>query len=342
MKKSISKVLLLVPMIFLMHEGYSHSSHETTSIFQTIVNGEYSEVILKMDFHELMENKKLDLERKAQLTLLSKEHGALDMKIKVRPRGVFRRYNCDLSPLRLNFDKDELQALGLEPQFDKLKLVLPCLEEEDSEQYLVKEYLAYKLYNQLTVNSFKVHLLTIRFVGAQGGEYRKEQLAFLIEHKKELARRLGGAAVDLYGVQAATLTSSSYSQTMMFNYMIGNLDWDLAAQRNVQLVKQQNSEELILVPYDFDFSAFVRPSYLRVNARAGQRSIKDRVLIGRFETAAALERTIKQFQAAQKILITALESCPQLHKKHKKMMINYLNTFYRMSDDEEKLRAKFL
>lgn len=346
MTHSIIKGFLLLLVISFAENGFGQSGGNavagSTSIFQTLVEDQYSEMTLKMDFDKLMDNKKLDIEHKAQLTLLSEAGNSLEMDIKVRPRGVFRRSTCDMPPLRFNFDKDDLESMGLNPEFDKLKLVLPCLDGGDSEQYILKEYWAYKLYNELTSSSFKVHLIKIAFVDNKGKRYQAEQLAFLIEPKEELAARLGGELVDEYGVQPTALDPESYNQTMMFNYLIGNLDWDLAAQRNVEYIRQPQKEELIIVPYDFDFSALVQPSYLRVNSYYGQRNIRDRVLIGRFENESELLTTIQQFEKAKEAILGSFQDSDLLTNKNKKLMTKYLEAFYEISDDEVKMKDIFL
>ena len=65
-----------------------------------------------------------------------------------------------------------------------------CIDAETSQQVLMREYWAYQLYQHLTPHSFKVHLVNIIYVDTQTEE-RIENLAFLIENNKEMARRLG-------------------------------------------------------------------------------------------------------------------------------------------------------
>ena len=82
--------------------------------------------------------------------------------IKVNLRGKFRRTRCEnLAPLKLNFKKSELKAAGL-AKFDDMKLVTHCMSSKsDAKALLQKEYLAYRLYNELTENSYRVQLLKI-------------------------------------------------------------------------------------------------------------------------------------------------------------------------------------
>jgi hypothetical protein len=72
----------------------------------------------------------------------------ISIKLSVKTRGNFRRdaNNCKMPPLLLNFSKSEkLKGSVFEDQ-KKLKLVVPCRGDE----FVVREWLVYKLYNLLT------------------------------------------------------------------------------------------------------------------------------------------------------------------------------------------------
>ena len=65
-------------------------------------------------------------------------------------RGKFRRMRCQFPPLRVQFKKDTLRALGLADHND-LKLVTHCMDDPDSSrENILREYLCYRLYNILT------------------------------------------------------------------------------------------------------------------------------------------------------------------------------------------------
>ena len=70
-------------------------------------------------------------------------------------RGHVRKEICYLPPLRIIFksnDASRLKSLGT------LKLVSECKPSTLGEEYLLKEYLVYKMYNMLTDMSFRVRL----------------------------------------------------------------------------------------------------------------------------------------------------------------------------------------
>jgi hypothetical protein len=69
----------------------------------------------------------------------------------------------------------------------------------------------------------------------------------------------------------------------LFNYMIGNLDWNPVTFHNVRLIRTEDGR-YVTVPYDFDFSGVVRARYAvpspAIMERYGIRSVRQRVYRG--------------------------------------------------------------
>jgi len=117
-----------------------------------------------------------------------------------------------------------------------MKLVTQCIEDEAlAKKLLLKEYLAYKLFNQLTDKSFRVQLLKINFIDSHTEE-QKVQYGFLIEDTAEFRNRLGATKVDkIYNIQPELLDREQFKIVALFQYMIGNIDYDLSSGRNIYL-----------------------------------------------------------------------------------------------------------
>lgn len=312
------------------------------TIFQKLVNDNITQLTLTADFDFLIQNKKLNDEHTAKLTLSTEDDSITTLNIKIRPRGVYRRRFCDSPPLRLNFDKQDLDSLGLNADFDKLKLVTHCMDNESAEQVLLREYWTYKLYNNLTPNSFKVHLIKIKYVNINDPSEQTEHLAFLIENNNEMAQRIGGKIVERYGMTPSKLMTSTHQNAMMFNYMIGNLDWHIERNRNVKLVEVPHEKGLVVVPYDFDMSAFVFPSYARLNPDYKQVRFTDRYCVGRFSSKVALTETIQKIQTLQPAILSAFKECPHLNDDSKYSMAKYLKSFFKPLGKERKWNNIFL
>ena len=104
--------------------------------------------------------------------------------LQIQTRGNFRlnKRNCDFPPLRLNLKKEAVKGTLFEGQ-DKLKLVVPCkLGQEYWAQYVLSEYLAYRMLNVLTPLSFRVRLARVTYIDSTGKDDPvEERYGFVIE-----------------------------------------------------------------------------------------------------------------------------------------------------------------
>jgi len=313
---------------------------EITTLFQVIQ--QYDKIEITTNLDSLLLNKRKEKDQVALLQLSAKNQLSLPIEIGVKARGRYRRTVCDFPPIRLNFSKKYLASQGVYPNYDKLKLVTHCLENKDSEQTLLKEYWTYCMYNQLTENSFKVHLLKIVYIHESDPNRKIESLAFVIENSKEMAHRIGGELVDSYGVKAAQLTSTSYHQALLFNYMIGNTDWHIHVQKNLKLVQQKDQSLLTLVPYDFDYAKLVDAPYMPLEAYKGIVDAENRHAKGHFANEEALQEVVAQFKDLQKTGFHNYKDCPSLKKKEKAKMTLFIKSFYKILKDELHLKETFL
>ncbi len=334
--------LLGIIFFCLPYIGQAHPVDSNLTIFKKLVNDSIRHITIEADFDSLFNYKKLTDEQKAKLTIKNPNGTTQELGIKVKTRGVYRRRYCEVPPLRLNFKNEELDSMGLNKAYDKLKLVTHCVENENAEQVLLKEYWTYKLYNELTPNSFKVHLVKVTYINTRDTSNQTERFGFLIENNNEMAHRLGGELVVKYGLTPDKLVASSHQNAMLFNYMIGNLDWHIELKRNIKLVQLPNKEEIMVVPYDFDMSAIVFPSYARLNPDYGQENFTERFCVGRFSSKEALTVTTQKFLGLKTDYLTAFNECPYLTKKSKIGMAVYIKSFYRQLNRKKKLKKVFL
>lgn len=315
-----------------------------TTIFQKIKQDSFFEVILQTDFDSLIKNKKISSASYPGTILFKNESGQqLKTKVKIEPRGRSRRKVCSsMPPLKIDFPKKALQKLGLFPGCDKLKLVTNCNDTEDSDQVLMKEYWIYNLYNQITPESYQVFPVKITYVNSNDPDERIERFAFFIESNEELALRLKGESVSAFGTTPDQIEPTSYHNTLLFQYMIGNLDWDIKVQRNIKLIQPDAGGRSILVPYDFDYSGLVKAPHARLNPDYNQKNIEERFPQGKFPDKATLMATAKKFSALQKEGFRCYMDCPILYKSVKKKMTKYLSSFFRILRDKSYLQELFL
>ena len=312
----------------------------TQSLFEKMKRDSIYQMVLTADFDKLIETRFVTDTPKEQATLsLKNDSTEWQIPVKLALRGRYRRKICDFPPIELDFPKEQLLEMGLHPKFDKLKLVTHCLDSPESNQTVLKEYWAYRMCNQLTPNSFKVHLVQITYIDINNPSKKEERLAFIIENNKELADRIGGKMVSKFGLSPEQLDTHSYYQTLIFNFMIGNVDWNVLAQRNLKYI--QKDSNLLVVPYDFDQSAIVHAPYAKPHPDTGQKKLEDRFCLGHFPDINTLKIYLQRFSDL-KDAFSCFEQCPYLLEKHKLRMKNYLNSFYKPLDKNKYLRKTFL
>ncbi len=248
--------------------------------------------------------------------------------LEVEVRGKFRRRSCDFPPLKFNFKKKQLAVQGLAKSFDKLKLVTPCFDDEAAQALILKEYLAYRLYNQLTAASFQVQLIAITYKDKEGKYPDMQRYAFVIEDKDELAERLGGVKLkNAMGLAPEQLDRRAETTQALFAYFIGNTDWSIASSHNLEMIQLPNGS-ILPVPYDFDFSAMVDASYATPSNSVGQYSLQQRVYLGFRADDTLMEEVMAGFYTKRKDFTKTVKQFKLLSGTNRMEVNLFLNGFY--------------
>ncbi len=303
----------------------------TQSIFDAIAYQELIEVDLEMDMEKVFGDKRNAEKHKAVFSFRDRNDSTSQWNIKVELRGKFRRMKCEnLPPLKLNFKKSELSEAGLS-KYDDLKLVTHCVEDDDeAKQLLVKEYLSYKLYNQITQFSFRVQLLKINYKDSVTGEVM-QQYGFLIEDTAQVRNRLNAEKKeDAYYLPKEKYNVPQIKVAAMFNYMIGNSDWCIKNQKNVKVLLRNG--RCIILPYDFDFSGLVDAPYAVAKTEHGIDTPKQRVYLGFPDDVNDLNSTMRIFEKNKEKFFEIISDCELLDKESKSKMLKYIQSFYEGGD----------
>lgn len=273
-----------------------------------------------------------------------------EVPLQVRVRGNSRTAVCRFPPLRFNFSKKEFAGSVFDGQ-DKLKLVTHCHSNSDvSENNLLDEYTAYRIFNRVSAIGYRVRLLRVRYVDT-GQKLRgldRPYYAFLIESDDELAARVGGRAVQLTGVPYSLLDDGHTARFYVFQYLIGNFDWSFVRAdnadsccHNVDLIGID--EQLLPVPYDFDFSGFVDARYTSIPGSLGIRRATQRVYRGYCGTPGdAIAAALDEIVALRSEIMDVVASSPAIGEKSAASREAFLGDFFEQADTErEELLDEF-
>jgi len=285
------------------------------------------DMTLRFDITAFRHKRSDTTELDAVLTIHLNETDSIDKKIKVKARGYMRRSYCDMPPIRLNFKKSESPGDEFR-NVDKIKLVTHC--RAGNEEYLLKEFLAYKLYNVLTEYSYKVRLARITYINTAKKSKPIEEFAFLIEPDDALCKRLNIIEVPDSKISQRLVKPEVMDRMALFCYMIGNPDWSLPIRHNVAFFVPNEigqSSQGLVIPYDFDYAGMVNADYAIPFTGLGIETVLERVYLGMCRDREVFIKGLKEFSANKDNLYRVINEFPYLKEKSKKWVINYLNGF---------------
>ena len=302
-----------------------------TTIFDALTKQEVIKMTLETDFTTLVAQKNAGNYFPAMIRM---EDGRV-FQAEVRPRGKFRRKVAIYPPLKIKFKKKALVAAGFDT-LNEVKLVLPCYEGERGENLIVREYLAYRMYETLTTASFRARLVRLTIRDTHVEKSKRPMYAILLEDEEEVVARLNGELNENYGMPTDSLHTTQAALTILFQYMIGNTDWDISMLRNVRLIRSKVTGKTILVPYDFDFSGLVSAPYASPNSDTGLKNVRDRFLMNNGISTDALKKAMTTLKLAKPELLSLCKS-KHLDYKSTQEMIQYLQTFFDNVDGKNEI-----
>ena len=264
------------------------------------------------------------------------------LSLKLRTRGNYRRdpSHCDFAPIRLNFRTGELSGSIFEGQ-DKLKLVTHCrtAEGQDFEQLVAREYLAYRIFNEITNISYAVRMLRITYVDTETGDEIR-RLGFVIEDDEAVAIRNGLQIVKTRRIEPEDLDRKHQNLVHLFEYMIANTEYSLVNPEpgkdcchNMDVLSATGAPPYIPMPFDFDFAGLVSAPYAQPNPRYPIRVVGQRFYKGTCANNELLQETIDTFLARRDEVRRLLRKSSFVSAKSRRSVKRLVDSFYKMISD---------
>jgi len=254
--------------------------------------------------------------------------------------------NCQVPLLFLRFQEEESRGTPFEGQ-TSLPLTTHCgrsgiIDELESsspylnyEQYLLKEYLAYRMYDEISDLSLRVRLVNILYEDPDKPGKGRRNFAFFTEHFESLAARSGTEllARDRFDYQRLDLHQADV--VALFQFMIGNTDWSIARQRNIILLQGAGGVQLP-VPYDFDMSGLVNAPYAGPPPSLPIDDVTKRYYLGYCHPEADWDSLFDEFQLHKSELQDLIPEVPGLYKKEETSSRRFLDKFFRILNSPKK------
>jgi hypothetical protein len=227
--------------------------------------------------------------------------------------------------------KNHLHAYSDTDLVKKVKLVPHCDAGNSSDEYVLREYLVYKLYNIISDTSYNVRLLRINYIDTENKKKPITQYGFLIEPDNILSQRIKANEIHVTKLTQRYIKPDIMDKVSIFNYMVANWDWNIPNLQNVTVFKPYyvaSAGSGIAVPYDFDLSGIVSPDYVVLPEEYGLRSSRDRIFLGMCRTREVFKKDLQFFLSRKDEMYKTVNDFPYISQRAKKDIISLLNTFY--------------
>ena len=284
-----------------------------------------------------------------QWTYTSAEGASQRLDVSIRTRGLFRRENCQLPPLQLNFKKGQVKKTLFAGQ-NKLKVVSPCRGGAKSQQHVVLEYLGYRTFEILTDKSFGTRLIRLSYVDSDDKMPPWTDLVFVIEDDNDMAKRLDLVRLKVVSNRFDQMDHSTTALTELFQLLIANNDYSVlkaadgreCCHNSEILALKDNADLRIPVPYDFDLSGLVDTEYAAPPSFLTTRFVTTRYYRGLCQPPGVLEDAIEHVQSKREEIIGLFTNSKELEPKTKKKTLKFIEDYFEILDDPGKVKKEIV
>ena len=265
--------------------------------------------------------------------IFKQENKNKEIDVSLRARGNFRRKHCYFTPVKIKIKKRDASNTIFSDN-RTLKLVLPCKNDRDKNDNILKEFIAYKIYEIISPFYFKTRRLEINYTDQKRKNQKNFNLiGFFIEDDDKVAKRFDSKIIKRK-ISPLAMDDFNSVNLSFFNFLIGNTDFSSAHQHNGKLLFYE--KKIIPIPYDFDLTGWVKPKYgLGITNRLGY-SFEERNYIG-FKREKSIYSKVRNHYLTlkEKILKTVELFEPEFeYKKSYNLMMNYLGEFYEILEND--------
>ena len=308
------------------------SLFESDDVFEIKISGNIKELLSDRDkvshFHHPM-----------TLSYKKEDSSQVSLETEIRTRGHFRkmREHCGYPPLLIHFlKKDQLKATLFSEQ-DSLKLTMPC----EGDEYVVHEWLVYKIYNLVTPKSFRARLVRVELEDTKNKKSSPPFYGILLEEESQLAKRNSSESIRTK-MRPEQTDPASFLTMAVFEYLIGNTDWSIQYLQNIKLLSQDPKAAPVTVPFDFDLAGIVDAPYAKPAEELDMSSVRERRFRGYcVQDMKKFDSAISLFNRLKNDIYHLFEDCPLLSEKYRKSTSKYLDEFYSTINDARAMKKDF-
>ena len=300
---------------------------------------------LSAPFRAVFAKRAKPLYQDAELKFRGANGAETSVPLRIRQRGKSRAQVCTFPPLLLNFRKSDLVSTPFEGE-DRLKLVTHCKPGSEYDQYLLLEYLGYRVYGLLTDMSLRVRQVEMTYV--DNGRNPVKHRALLLEDEQRFGERKSVKVFEGPAVDRTRYDPAALALVDVFEYFMGNTDWSSTAAppgatccHNVVPYVREDGR-MVPVPYDFDATGLVNAPYAKPDARLKIRTVRQRLYRGHCRSMAELEPAFARFRERRADILALFDRSSGLTANVAAGARAYVEQFYAVLEDPQRRDAEFM
>ena len=260
------------------------------------------------------------------------------LKVDLFARGNFRKEHCFFTPLKIKIDKKEREGTIFKGN-KTLKLVMPCQNNKMADDLTLKEYMAYKIYEEVSPYHFHTRLVNLTIIDRSGKKEKANVIkAFLIEDDSEIADRFEGVMKKDIQLNPFRFKDTVSIRQDFFQFMIANTDWSTVVQHNIAVMQLANKDYIPLC-YDFDMSGLVNAPYSVVNPLIPINSVTERYYWGVCRDESLFQNTREYYLSIENKIWEAYgKLSPSLSPNEQENTKKFLTAYFDILKDDRKFR----
>lgn len=332
--------LLHLPEKIRAQNDSSQRSSQHTSAAELFGPDEVLEIVLKGNVRAVINDRTTKPKyRPIELVYRTNDGNEVSLPVEAKTRGHFRKaaQNCFYPPLLIKFPKKGPHDSSIFRDQSKLKLVMPCKGDE----FVVREWLVYKLYNLVTPKSFLARLVRVTI---ETGKNKKSTpfYGIFLEEERQLAKRNNLVSVETKLLRPEQTIPDAFLTMAVFEYLIANTDWSVQYLQNIKLLAPDSLSIPLTVPYDFDMAGIVNSPYAKPAEELMMSSVRERRFRGYcVQDLKIFDEIIKHFNQLKDTIYASYTNCKLLDEKYLVNTLGFLDEFYATINNPVALEKAF-
>ncbi len=339
----LAYILLSITGVYLVaQQEYVPTYEDTLEVYEEFFSLD-EPVNLTMEFNikEFKKARRKADYHPAKMTNHVSESFEVNHDVRVRARGEFRRDNCTMPPYWINVRYSGIEAEEFR-ELRKMKMVTRCKEAGQYADYVLKEYLVYKIYNLITDYSFRVRLVRVKYIDNGKKNQVSENWAFLIEPEEILAKRLNAKLIPSDKLAMRTVNPQIMDLMALFQYMVGHGDFSVTGRHNLKIIvlkEPTGPRGFVTVPYDFDYTGLVDAHYAIPGETLGISSVRERYYLGSCRPLETHMETIQKISEYQDEILDLIMNFEYLEEDVRLEMVAYIASYFVESEQDRFVKA---